>query len=257
MRLAFSELGAGGETIIILHGLFGSSRNWAAIARKLSVNNRVLTLDLPNHGASSWTGSMSYELLSESISDFIVEHELKDATVLGHSMGGKVAMTLALTQPDLIKRLIVADIAPVEYNHDNLSVVTALEDVDLKSIKMRNDADKHLMRKISEPMMRSFLLQNLVYSDAQYKWRINIPVIKKSLPSLHGFPSFSENIFFNGPTMFLAGARSDFIEPNHHKNITHLFPKSSIFNIAGAGHWLHADNPEAFVDAVFQFIRSS
>jgi pimeloyl-ACP methyl ester carboxylesterase len=257
MGLAFSELGAGGETIIILHGLFGSRRNWAAIARKLAVNNRVLTLDLPNHGASSWTGSMSYELLSESISDFIVEHELKDATVLGHSMGGKVAMTLALTQPDLIKRLIVADIAPVEYHHDNFSVITALESVDLKSIKTRSDADKHLMEKISEPMMRLFLLQNLVHSEDQYKWRINIPVIKKGLPSLHGFPSFSENIFFNGPTLFLAGARSDFIEPNHHKNIAHLFPKSSIINIAGAGHWIHADNPEAFINSVVQFISSS
>ncbi len=257
MRLAYSELGAGGETIIVLHGLFGSSRNWLAIARKLSVNNRVLTLDLPNHGASSWTDSVSYESLSRSILDFMVEYGLETATVLGHSMGGKVAMTMALTQPELIKRLIVADIAPVEYKHDNLSVITALEGVDLKSIKTRNDADKHLMKKIPEPMVRSFLLQNLVYSEDQYKWRINIPVIKKSLPSLHGFPFFSENIFFNGPTMFLAGARSDFIEPNHHKNITHLFPKSSIVNIAGAGHWLHADNPEAFVDAVFQFIRSS
>ena len=257
MRLAFSEIGAGGETIIILHGLFGSGKNWAKVARKLSVNNRVLTLDLPNHGASSWTDSVSYELLSKIILEFMVEHDVEGATVLGHSIGGKIAMTMALTQPELIKRLIVADIAPVEYNRDSLPVITALENVDLTSIKTRNAADKYLMKHIPEQMLRSFLLQNLVYSDNKYKWRINIPVIKKGLPNLHGFPSFSENVFFKGPTLFLAGTRSDFIEPNHHTTIKHLFPESSIINIADAGHWLHADNPEAFIDTVFQFISSS
>jgi pimeloyl-ACP methyl ester carboxylesterase len=256
MRLKFSEFGAGGEVIIILHGLFGSSRNWTSIARKLSVNNRVLTLDLPNHGASSWTDSVSYELLSKLISEFMVEHDLEGATVLGHSMGGKIAMTMALTQPELIKRLIVADIAPVEYNHDNLSVITALEDVDLSSIKTRNEVDKQLTKKIPEQTMRSFLLQNLVYSENKYKWRINIPVIKKSLPRLRGFPSFKENIFFNGPTLFLAATRSNFIEADHHRTINHLFPKSSIINIADAGHWLHADNAKAFLGSVFQFISS-
>ena len=257
MRLAFSELGAGGETILMLHGLFGSRGNWTTIAKELSISNRVLTLDLPNHGASGWTNSVSYELLSKLILDFMSEHDLRDVTVLGHSMGGKIAMTMALSQSELIKRIIVADIAPVEYNHDNLAIITALEEMDLSSIRIRNDADKYLMRKIPEKMTRSFLLQNLVRSGNNYKWRINIPVIKKGLPSLHGFPYFSENVFFDGSTLFLAGAESDFIEPHHYSTINCLFPKSSIINIAGAGHWLHADAPEAFINRIFQFISSS
>ena len=165
MRLAYSDLGTLGEPIVILHGLFGSRSNWAAIAKKLSVNNRVLMLDLPNHGASSWTDSINYEQLSNIISEFLVEHDLKGATILGHSMGGKVAMTMALKQPELIGRLIVADIAPVNYNHDNLSIITALEDVDLNLIKTRSDADKQLIKSIPEKMVRSFLLQNLVHGQ--------------------------------------------------------------------------------------------
>ena len=255
MKLAFSDLGAGGEPVVILHGLFGSSRNWAAIARKLSVTNRILTLDLPNHGASSWTDFVSYESLSQIISEFIVEHDLKGATVLGHSMGGKIAMTMALTEPELISRLIIADIAPVEYNHDNLSIIAALESINLSSVRSRSDADKLLMEKIPEQILRSFLLQNLVRNENQYEWRINIPVLKAGLPNLHGFPSFSEKFFFAGPTLFLAGARSDFIEPNHHQEITRLFPKSSVIKIANAGHWLHADNPEVFLQSVMRFMQ--
>ena len=134
MKLEFRELGAG-EPIVILHGLFGSSRNWMSIARELSVANHIFTLDLPNHGESSWMEEMSYEGLSSIIAEFLVKNDLKGATVLGHSMGGKVAMTMALTEPELIGRLIVVDIAPVEYDHDNLSIINALESIKLTLVK--------------------------------------------------------------------------------------------------------------------------
>jgi len=185
----------------------------------------------------------------------MVENDLKGATVLGHSMGGKIAMTIALTEPELIGRLIIADIAPVKYNHDNLSIIVALESINLSSVTSRSDADKLLMEKIPEQILRSFLLQNLVRSENQYEWRINISVLKAGLPNLHGFPAFSEKVFFAGPTLFLAGARSDFIEPNHHQEITRLFPKSSVIKIANAGHWLHADNPEVFLQSVMRFMQ--
>ncbi|MEE3000583.1 MAG: alpha/beta fold hydrolase [Pseudomonadota bacterium] len=254
MNLASRELGDG-EPIVILHGLFGSNRNWMSIARKLSATNRVLALDLPNHGESSWSDSMSYDFLSEIISNFIVEHDLKGATVLGHSMGGKIAMTLALTEPELIDRLIIADIAPVNYTHDNLSIITALESLDLALVKNRGDADIELREKIPDREMRAFLLQNLVYNDKRYEWRINMPVIKAYLADLEGFPSFSEQVFFEGPTLFLSGVDSDFIEPDHHKIISRLFPESSIVNIENAGHWLHVDNSKSFLQCVLRFIE--
>ena len=257
MRLAYTDLGTLEKPIVILHGLFGSSKNWSAISKKLSATNRVLTLDLPNHGASSWIDYSAYEPISEIISEFMVEHELKGATILGHSMGGKIAMTMALKRPELIGRLIVADIAPVKYNHDNLSLLAALESVDLNLIKMRSDADKQLIKSIPEQMVRTFLLQNLVYGEHQYEWRINIPALKKSLSDLQDFPSFSENVLFDRSTLFLAGTRSDFITPKHHKKITRLFPKSSIVKIKDAGHWLHVDNPEGVISSVTHFLSST
>ena len=257
MRLAYSDLGTLGEPIVILHGLFGSSKNWVTIAKKFSISNRVLMLDLPNHGASDWTEIIDYEQMSNIISEFLVEHHLEGTTILGHSMGGKVAMTMALRQPELIGRLIVVDIAPVAYDHDNLSIITALENVDLTSIKTRNDADKQLIKSIPEKIMRSFLLQNLVYGDYHYEWRINIPVLKKSLSNLQGFPAFSENMFFDRPTLFLAGTRSDFIQQKDHKKIANFFPRSSIVEIADAGHWLHADNPKGVISAVTHFVSST
>jgi pimeloyl-ACP methyl ester carboxylesterase len=253
MKLEFRELGAG-EPIVILHGLFGSSRNWMSIARELSVVNRILALDLPNHGGSSWMEEMSYESLSGIIAEFMVENDLKGATVLGHSLGGKVAMNLALTEPELIGRLIVVDIAPVEYDHDNLSIINALESINLTMVKTRSDADGYLKRNITQQILRSFLLQNLVFIEGKYEWRINIPIIKANLEKIQGFPSFAYNIFFDGPTLFIAGADSKFIESSHYNKISRLFPKASVKKIADADHWLHADNPKAFLQAVNQFI---
>ena len=170
-------------------------------------------------------------------------------------MGGKIAMTLALTEPELIGRLIIADIAPVNYTHDNLSIITALESLDLALVKNRGDADTKLREKIPHREIRAFLLQNLVYNDKRYEWRINMPVIKAYLADLEGFPSFSEQVFFEGPTLFLSGVDSDFIEPDHHKIISRLFPVSSIINIENAGHWLHVDNSKSFLRCVLRFIE--
>jgi len=255
VTLAFTEIGEG-EPLVILHGLFGSSRNWASIARSLSDTYRVLTVDLPNHGASDWTDTVSYEGLAQATADFLIEQNLQRAAVLGHSMGGKTAMTLALTQPALIGRLIVADIAPVPYDHDNLAVISALDAVDLSRVKARDDAEVQLAKNISDRMMRAFLMQNLVRNGDHYEWRINIAGLKAGLPNLHGFPAVPEGVHFEGPALFIAGGESDYIEPDHHEEIYRLFPKSSVIDLTNAGHWLHADNPEAFVQTVRDFLAS-
>ena len=254
MNLAFRELGVG-KPIIILHGLFGSSGNWISIARKLSNTHRVLLLDLPNHGASYWTDQMSYEELAEIVFEFIFDKDLQGATILGHSLGGKLAMTLSLTNPESIGRLIIVDIAPVEYDHDNLSIINALESINLALIKTRGDADGYLKRDIPLQMIRSFLLQNLVFNDGKYRWKVNIPVIKANLDKIQGFPSFGCNMVFDGPTLFIAGANSEFIQPSYYSKMNLLFPKSSITTIANSSHWLHADNPEAFLRTIRQFVK--
>ncbi len=255
MILTSRQTGAG-EPIVILHGLFGSARNWQSIAQKLSISNHIFTIDLPNHGSSGWTNCMSYDNLSRIISKFIVENNIEGATVLGHSLGGKLAMVITLTKPELVGRLIVVDIAPVKYDHDNLSVVKALECVDLSLVKTRGDADWYLKKNIRQQAMRSFLLQNLVSDGDGYKWRINIPAIKANLYKIGGFPSFADDIFYNGPTLFVAGANSEFIHPTHDYKIKRFFPNSSLVKIANAGHWIHADNPEAFLSSITGFIRS-
>jgi esterase len=257
MTLAFTDTGmsaGGGETIVILHGLFGSSRNWASIARTLSDEHLVVTVDLPNHGASEWTDVISYEGLAEATAAFLLQENLQGATILGHSMGGKTAMTLALTQPDLIGHLIVADIAPVPYDHDNLSIITALDTVDLSIVKTRDDAEAQLEPSISDRMMRAFLLQNLRRNGDHYEWRVNLAGLKAALPNLHGFPNMPDETHFAGPALFIAGAESDYIEPDHHEEIDRLFPNSTVIDLSNAGHWLHADNPEAFVQSVREFL---
>jgi esterase len=253
MTLAFTEIGEG-EPIVILHGLFGSGRNWASIAKALSDTYRVLTVDLPNHGASEWTEHVTYQGLAEATANFLTQHELQGCTLLGHSMGGKTAMTLALSQGDLINRLIVADIAPVPYDHDNLAVIEALAAVDIANVKSRNEAEAQMAVHISDRMLRAFLLQNLRREGDGYQWRINLEGLKASLPDLHGFPEFDTT--FEKPAIFIAGAESDFVEPEHHAEIDRLFPNSSVVDLTHAGHWLHADNPKAFIQAVVQFLNA-
>jgi len=179
---------------------------------------------------------------------------LQGAALLGHSMGGKTAMTMALKRPELISSLIVADIAPVPYDHDNLAVISALDAVDLTTVKVRDDAEAQLAEHISDRMMRAFLLQNLVRDGDHYEWRINLAGLKAGLPNLHGFPVIPEEVRFEKPAIFIAGAESDYVEPDHHEEIDRLFPNSSVVDLTNAGHWLHADNPEAFVQTVRGFL---
>ena len=253
MSLAFTEIGEG-EPIVILHGLFGSGRNWASIAKALADSYRVITVDLPNHGASEWTDTVTYESLAGAAADFLTGHDLQGCSLLGHSMGGKTSMALALTQGELISRLIVADIAPVPYDHDNLAVIEALSAVDLATVKSRNDAEAQMADYICDRMLRAFLLQNLRREGDGFKWRINLEGLKASLPDLHGFPDFDTT--FEKPAVFIAGAESDFVEAEHHAEIDRLFPNSSVVDLAHAGHWLHADSPDVFVQKVREFLTA-
>jgi pimeloyl-ACP methyl ester carboxylesterase len=254
LTLAHKEFGAG-SPVVVLHGLFGSARNWQAIAKRLAAHHHVYTLDLRNHGASPWADSMSYHDMAEDVAEFVEAHALAPATVLGHSMGGKVAMALALSQPALVRRLVVADIAPVVYAHSFLPYVQAMQDLNLGGIARRDEADAALSEQVPDATTRMLLLQNLILHDRHFDWRINLPALAGAANELLGFPQFSDHRY-QGRALFVHGARSAYVAPAHHALIQQLFPQAEIVAIAEAGHWLHVDQPARFLETVQGFFRS-
>jgi pimeloyl-ACP methyl ester carboxylesterase len=252
VRLACTEIGSG-PAVVILHGLFGSARNWQSIARRLSTTHRVLAVDLRNHGASPWDRSMTYPDMAADVAAFVEERSLGAPAVVGHSMGGKVAMVLALGRPALVDRLVVVDIAPVEYRHDRFAaLVQALARFDPGRLARRGEADTALAAAIPDAPTRQFLLQNLVERDGRLAWRMNLAAIESSLPAIAGFPETAA--VFRGPTLFVHGERSDYVRPQHRETIRRLFPAAELAEIAGAGHWVHAERPDAFAAAVAAFL---
>lgn len=252
--LASASFGTEGPPLVLLHGLFGSSRNWTRIARTLSKSRQVLAPDLPNHGESPWTESTDYPAMAQALADYLDGAGLHRVDLIGHSMGGKVAMVLALTQPDRLSRLIVADIAPVAYDHGNLGYVQAMQDLDLSGVTRRADADHALQATIPDPGVRGFLLQNLVQGEEGFRWRINLATLGRSMGAIQGFPQTLLTASYLGPTLFLTGASSDYVRPKDHDLIRRVFPKASFEAVSDAGHWLHAENPAGFVTAVEAFL---
>lgn len=187
LELAYTETGEG-PALVILHGLFGSGRNWASVARKLGETHRVFTVDLRNHGASPWAETMDYAEMADDVRAFLVRHGLAGATVMGHSMGGKTAMRLALEHEGDVGRLIVVDIAPVAYTHTHLPFVEAMRAVDLAAAGRRADVDEQLQAAIPEAAMRGFLLHNLIAEDGRLTWRINLAALATNMPALIGYP---------------------------------------------------------------------
>jgi len=238
-------------SLIVLHGLFGSASNWRSIARQLSKHFQVFALDLRNHGASFWDDKMDYPALADDVAGFIAQHELGAVNIIGHSMGGKTAMYLALTHPELIAKLLVVDIAPVAYSHTHAPFIDDLLALDLATLSKRSDADQALRDAIPEDGVRLFLLQNLVQQDGTFRWRINLPVLRQTMPNLVDFPALQTH--YPGPCLFLQGGNSDYVLPQHTATIERYFPNALQQHVAGAGHWLHAEQPALMIEAAEQF----
>jgi esterase len=255
LDLSFTETGAG-PPLVILHGLFGSNRNWASLARQLGETHRVFALDLRNHGASPWAETMTYREMAEDVAAFLERHGLQGATVLGHSMGGKTAMVLALEQGELVGRLIVVDIAPVAYAHTHLPYIKAKQAVDLDAVERRSEVDLVLQEAIPERSLRNFLMHNLVTEGGRLRWRINLQALHDNMDDLTGYPDDLDGLRYDGPTLFLAGADSHYLEIGHLPRIRTLFPAAEIDAIAGAGHWVHAEQPQAFLARVRAFLAA-
>jgi pimeloyl-ACP methyl ester carboxylesterase len=234
--------------ILIAHGLFGSARNWGVIAKRLSATRRVLTVDMRNHGDSPWQEAHCYPDLAADLAEVIAAHG-GQADVLGHSMGGKAAMALALSHPATVRRLIVADIAPVAYGHTQQHLVDAMRAIDLSTVETRGDADRQLAAHVDEAGVRAFLLQSLDVKGR--RWRLNLDVLERDLPLILGWPDLGGA--FEGPALFLAGAESDYVSREDRPTIKALFPNAKFAKIPGAGHWLHADRPREFEASVAAF----
>ena len=232
--------------LLIAHGLFGSARNWGVIARRLAETRQVHVVDMRNHGESFWDDSHSYQVLAGDLAQVISGA----CDVLGHSMGGKAAMALALLHPEKVRRLVVADIAPVGYLHTQMHLVQAMSGLDLSEINSRGDADKALTAAVADAGVRAFLLQSLDVKEK--KWRLNLRVLEARMADIIGWPDISGQ--FDGPVLFLSGAESDYVLPAHHPDIKRHFPQARFAELAGAGHWLHADKPREFEAAVQTFL---
>lgn len=242
--------------LVVLHGLFGSLENLGGIVRQLEDCFHVYSLDLPDHGRSHHNNTISLATMAEAVVTWMSEMQLDNAHFLGHSLGGKVAMEIALRYPEKINQLVVADIAPVTYSHRHHDIFDALNAVKLSTLRSRADADKQMQPHISEPTTRSFLLKNLKKNDTHWFWRMNLTGLIASYDELitantHDYPAFL------GKTLFLKGELSSYILPEHQNTIQHLFPNANVNTIKGTQHWLHVEEPLVFAQSVRHFLHES
>ena len=236
--------------LLIAHGLFGSARNWGAIAKRLSANRTVVAVDMRNHGDSPHATPHDYSEMADDLAR-VIDDLGGQADVLGHSMGGKAAMMLALTQPDMVRKLIIADIAPVEYSHSHISHIDVMRNLDLSGLTRRSEADSRLAVSLSDPALRAFFLQSLDLTDGA-SWKLNLDALEAGMPATVGWPDVAGR--FSGPSLFVAGGVSDYLTDAHHPKIRTQFSDVTFRTIEGAGHWLHAEQPRAFVDLISEFL---
>jgi len=259
-----TRLGERGSLVVFLHGLFGQGRNWTQVGKALadparSEPHRVLLVDLPHHGRSGWADRFDYL----DVADRVAGHLSSDdpAALVGHSLGGKVAMVLALRHPQLVDRLCVVDVAPVAY--DRLSefrgYVEAMRGLDLDSLQGRGDADAALADAVPDSTVRAFLLQNLRRDGDGWRWQANLDVLGDSLPVIGGWPEeqLAGTPPFRGPVLWVAGSRSDYVAAEYASAMGRWFPANRLVTVKDAGHWVHSEQPEVFLEVLRRFLDAA
>lgn len=252
MELYYREFGQG-SPVIILHGLFGFSDNWQTIAKGLAENHLVVTPDLRNHGRSPHVPGHTYHEMAEDMKAFMEAHWMFSAALVGHSMGGKTAMQLALSHPDLVERLVVVDIAPGPAEDNHSYIFDALLGMDLSKMKTRQEAEAYLSERIAEPGTRQFLLKNITREDdGTFTWKMNLPVLKRHFDDI--LAPVEGNEPYDKPTLFVRGSRSGYIKDSDFPLIKSLFPQAELVTVEGAGHWVHADKPAELLAILKKFL---
>jgi pimeloyl-ACP methyl ester carboxylesterase len=271
-RLASRTLGESGPRVVFVHGLFGQGRNWTTIGKGLADAHRVTLIDLPNHGHSPWTDRVDYQDMVELLATELEQLD-EPVTLVGHSMGGKVAMQLALRRPELLRALVVVDIAPVAYPATGgrtddpdeeaspfAAFIEAMRGLDLDALGNRDDADQALKSAVPSRMVRGFLLQSLVRegsgADGGWRWRLNLELLGRDLGELRGFPKPPPGASFDGPVLWIAGANSTYVLPEDRPHMDALFPSTRLVRIKNAGHWVHSEQPEIFLATLQRFLAS-
>ncbi|NJN27134.1 MAG: alpha/beta fold hydrolase [Cyclobacteriaceae bacterium] len=253
MKLYHKTYGEG-EPFIILHGLFGSSDNWMSVAKLLPKKYHIVLADLRNHGESPHSDQWNYKLMAQDVRDLANELGVEHFHLMGHSMGGKVAMTLAAEFPGILTKLIVADIAPKSYPVRHQKIIDALLSIDLKHLESRKEAEDKLAVYIHEAGVRQFLLKNLSRdSDESYSWKLNLEVINKLLENVGEATIPQETI--DTPTLFIRGSHSDYVTDDDVAEIRKYYANAKVETLGNAGHWLHAERPDAFVETVLDFLE--
>src|SRR3954453_3899868 len=270
--LATRTLGGAGPRVVFVHGLFGQGKNWTTIGKGLAGSHRVTLVDLPNHGHSPWTDRVDYldmvELLATELEQFG-----EPVTLVGHSMGGKVAMQLALRRPELLRALVVVDIAPVAYPPTGgrtddpdeeaspfAAFIEAMRGLDLDALRTRGEAEQALRSVVPSRMVRSFLLQSLVRegvgAGGGWRWRLNLAVVGGYLGGLRGLPEPPAGATFDGPVLWIAGANSTYVLDEDRPLMDALFPATRLVRIKNAGHWVHSEQPEIFLETLRRFLAA-
>jgi esterase len=253
MKLNYKEFGKGDQSLIIIHGLFGSLDNWLTLAKGFGQDKRIFLIDQRNHGKSPHSDNFSYQDMANDLKEFIDEHNLGKVSILGHSMGGKTAMLFASLYSEMIEKLIIVDIGPKYYPPHHKTIITTLTNLDLANLKSRGEADKKMAESISEFGIRQFLLKNLTRNEnKEFEWKINLPIIVKNIDNVG--EGLDTDFKYNGATQFIRGDRSDYILDEDVDHIQKQFPNSQLVTIQGAGHWVHAEQPEALFNTITNFL---
>jgi pimeloyl-ACP methyl ester carboxylesterase len=244
-----------GLPLLILHGLFGSSDNWMSIAKTMADDFDIVLPDLRNHGNSPHSSDWTYEAMAADVVGLLDALNIEKTSVIGHSMGGKAAMTLVAKYPERIEKLVVVDIAPKKYPVHHRDILNALRSIDLKKITKRSEADEQLAERIGEKAVRQFLLKNLTRDDDNnYIWKLNLKVIDEKIENIGEALSAPNEI--PHPALFIRGEHSDYISADDNDAIKSTFPKATLVTIKEAGHWIHAEKPEEFTDIAGTFLKS-
>ena len=254
LDLAYETVGSG-PPLVVLHGLFGSRGNWRGIARELAATNTVHTMDLRNHGASPWADSMGYGEMADDVLQLIQFLGLEQATLMGHSMGGKVAMALALRYPQEVGRLVVVDIAPVSYADTLTPFAQAMSNADVMAAASRTEVQRRLQQAVPDEGVVPFLMQNLVTRNDHFDWRLNLMGISASMQQLCVFPSELTDLCFKGPVTVIAGEHSNYVAKRDGSSFRPMFTQVAVEVIDGANHWVHADQPTVFVQRVRNVLK--